>query len=367
MTKNKFRIHAMLRTSTPLHISSGLEGFFNPTTGFATTNKSAPNSSVPCNLVQQMTYVAPGTEFGQASVPVIMANNIMGRLRRRAAGHVFEVLKAKGEQILPTTYSALMCGAASGNPDSEEPSFDQLREATEHPYLGLFGGGPKLYRRNVHGFNAVPHTSISKIAFANIRHPFFDETIHAVPAAMERNLTRTVIVNRNDDLRELVDLEGASKVIGDFEDKIRERQAAIFTGKTSGDSARVSTRSFTGLQYVIPNVVFPLCFELDVTTAQLGLFLLALEDFSTREELGGYGRNGFGRFVLNDVVTTDLDDNLMAEGLFSYGKLDRTHADVQTAITAWEQASQAFTANKLDDLFKPASKAVAAAKGKQAA
>lgn len=349
MTKQAFRIHGFLRTTTPLHISSGLDGFFNPATGKVSNSKS--DGGVPCNLVQQMTYVAPGAEYGTASVPVIMANNIMGRLRRRAAGFIFDVLKAKGEKILPTTYAALMCGAASGNPDSAEPSFDEYRAAHQHAYLGLFGGGPKMYRRHVHCMNAVPFTSISSIAFEMAKHPFFDEAIHAVPANIERSLTRTVIVNRNDDLRKLTDIAVASHVIGDFEEKVRERQAAIAQSKDENDAARITTRSFTGLQYVIPNVVFPLCFELNATPAQLGLFLLSLEAFAMREELGGYGRNGFGRFVISDLVQTDLNDQLLSEGWFSNGALNREHPEVLAAIEAWEAEASGFTGNSLNDLF----------------
>lgn len=353
MSKQSFRIHGFLRTTTPLHISSGVEGYFDPATGFTSTSKGDAAMAIPCNLVQQMTFAAPGTEYGTASVPVIMANNIMGRLRRRAAGHVFDVLKAKGEQILPTTYTALMCGAATGNPDSEDPKFDEFRASHDHAYLGLFGGGPKMYRRYVHCMNAVPATSISRIAFEKMKHPFFDDAIHAIPPKIERSLTRTVIVNRNDDLRELVDLSVASKVIGDFETKVRERQSSIVAGKDreAGDTTRLSTRSFTGLQYVIPNVVFPLCFEMNVTPAQLGLFLLSLETFAKREELGGYGRNGFGRFIISDVVQTNLDDGLLSEGWFSNGELNRDHADVQVALHAWEAEASQFTGNNLNDLF----------------
>ncbi len=355
------RIHAFLTTTTPLHISSGVQGSFDFENGRA-SYKSGPGLT-PCMLVQTLGIANDDSEFGSVQVPVIMANNIMGRLRRRAAAEVLGVIERKGERVKTGTYSALMCGAVSGNPDSEEPTFEEYRAARAHAYLGLFGGGPKLYRRHVHGFNAVPYTSGSRPMFARCKHPNFDEAVHAVRAGQEHHLTRAVLQNRNDDLRELVNLSLASKTIENFTDEIVARQSAIIdTQKQKGaekeKGARVTTRSFTSFQYVIPNVVFPLCWELrEVTDAQLGLFLLALDAFAHSEELGGFGRNGFGRFTLTDVAVTDVDDALLADGLFQNNRLNRSQPEVSEALAAWTAESEAFTGSGLNDLFAAQTKA----------
>ena len=174
--------------------------------------------------------------------------------------------------------------------------------------------------------------------------------MHGVRAGQEYNLTRGVLQNRNDDLRELVNLSLASKTIENFAEEITARQTAIVQGKEKGP--RVTTRSFTSIQYVVPNVVFPLCFELrEVSGAQLGLFLLSLDAFAHNEELGGHGRNGFGRFTLSDVVITDEDDAKQADGLFQNSRLNRDHPEVAQALSAWNTESEAFTANSINDLF----------------
>ena len=385
MSRN-IRIHAFLTTSTPLHISSGVAGTYTPDTGkVEQKSHQKGGSSAPCTLVQQMSIANKESEYGSVQVPVIMANNIMGRLRRHAAAAVLAVIKEKGERIKTGTYSALMCGAASGSPSNTDPTFDEYRTARAHAYLGLFGGGPKLFRRHVHCFNAVPYTSGSRPMFERCKHPFFDESVHGVNTNREWNLIRAIIQNRNDDLQEQVNVALASETIEDFLEQVNSRQVAILENKKkrkedSETTTRESTRSFTAFQFVIPGVVFPVCWEFkDVSDAQLGLFLQALDTFAHKEELGGFGRNGFGRFTLSDVVMTDIDDNLLdgGEGLFQENRLNRNHADVALALSAWEQESQTYTGANLDSLFfeeakakkesnpKKADKSAAAANGEE--
>lgn len=378
------RIHAFLTTSTPLHISSGVSGTYHSETGKVEQKPyQKGGTGVPCMLVQQMSIANKEAEYGSVQVPVIMANNIMGRLRRHAAAEVLAVIKDKGERIKTRTYSALMCGAASGSPANEDPTFEEYRTARAHAYLGLFGGGPKLFRRHVHCFNAVPYTSGSRPMFERCKHPFFDEIVHGVKSNNEWNLTRAAIQNRNDDLQEHVNVALASETIEDFLKQANERQVAILENKSkrkenSETTERVSTRSYTTFQFVIPGVVFPVCWEFkDVSDAQLGLFLQALDTFAHKEELGGLGRNGFGRFTLTDVVMTDIDDKLLdgGEGLFQENRLNRNHADVAQALSAWEQESQTYTGANLDSLFfeevkdkkekKPKKASQSAAKGEE--
>lgn len=372
--KTKLRLHTFLRTLTPLHISSGQTGTFDVTNNRVYMGERiiSEGSATTCSLVQTIAYLAPGEESGVANVPVIMANNIMGRLRRHAAALVLGIVQSKGQTISPGTYSALTCGASSGNPDSSVPTFDQLRTSMAHPYLGLFGGGPKLMRRYARMLNnPVPYTSVTAQSFKGIEHPNFDPLIHAVPSSTEKFLTRGVLRNRMDDLTSLSDIALASATITDFENAIRERASAIAGNKAAkaetGSSERQTTRSFTALQYVIPNVIFPLSWSLEVTPAQLGLFLLALDSFAADEELGGQGRNGFGRFNLFDMVLTDNTNQPIASSLLLDNKLNRDLPEVAQAIAAWEEAALDITGNSLNDLFANEVIDKSAGKGKRAA
>ena len=75
------RIHAMLRTLSPLHITSPESARLNlaEMKPIYSDSKEHP----PLNLTQKMSVLEAGGSTRQ--VPVIAANNIMGRLRRHAA------------------------------------------------------------------------------------------------------------------------------------------------------------------------------------------------------------------------------------------------------------------------------------------
>lgn len=356
----KYRIHAFLRTLSPMHIASPESARIDiaEMKPVYVDSKEYP----PLTLTQKINVLEAGG--GSRPVPVIAANNIMGRLRRHAAKAVGDVLKAKGQKISITTYMALQCGAATGNPDGRDVLFSEYEESRANVYLGLFGGGPRMVRRNVRLFNAVPFNDTTVGMFGRTQHPFMDEAIHKAPSD-SRKLVQSWIMNRNDDLRELVNVDLAAATVRDFSKEIAERQAAILASSAKdargeGDP-RHSTRSFTALEFVVPGVYFPICFELEVTDAQLGLFLVALDSFAKTERIGGHGRNGFGAFSLTDVCATDFDGNMLATDLFNKSALNAENAFVQPLLNAWAEAAQGIEGAVLDRLFalpedKPAAK-----------
>ena len=348
----KIRIHAMLRTLSPLHITSPEAARLNiaemkPIYG---DSKEHP----PLNLTQKMTVHEAGNS--PRNVPVIAANNVMGRLRRHAAACVLDALRSNNERIKISTYMGLQCGAVTGNPDGRDPLFQDFKDAHAHPYLGLLGGGPRMIRRAVHCFNMVPYMDATAIMFSRAMHPHLDDSIHKAPAD-PRRLTQCWIMNRNDDLRELVNISQASEVVEDFDAQMTARQTAIIASssadnRSEGD-ARLSTRSFSALEFVVPGVYFPMVFELDVNDAQMGLFLASLDRFAQKERLGGHSRNGFGNFSLTDVVATDMDGQILADGLFANSRLKLDNDFVKPYLKAWVAAAKEIDARELDRLFAP--------------
>lgn len=354
-TTKKYRIFGFLRTLSPMHITSPESARLNlaEMKPFYGDSKEHP----PLNLTQKLSVMDPGSG-GTRQVPVIAANNIMGRLRRHAADQVIQVLKAKGQRISIGTYSALMCGAVTGNPDGADVTFSEYRKARAHPYVGLLGGGPRMMRRHVRFFNAVPYNDLTAPMFSRTKHPNFDETIHSSPNDT-RKLTQCWIMNRNDDLRELVNISQAESVIEDFTSKVTARQQAIVaasTTKAEGDP-RLSTRSFSAFEFVVPGVYFPLCFELDVTDAQMGLFLASLDSFCATERIGGHARNGLGLFSLTDVVVTDDAGVLMGTNLFNNSRLVKENSFAAPYLQAWASAAQDIEADELEALFAPPAEA----------
>lgn len=347
----QYRLHAFLRTLSPLHITSPESARLDVATMKVTYGDSM---GIPLNQVQKLNVSEAGGST--RAVPVIAANNIMGRLRRHAAGKILGVLTAKGDKVSISTYSALQCGAATGKPDGRDVLFTEYREAREHAYVGLFGGGPRMMRRYVRGINAVPYMDSTAFMYSRSKHPYLDEAVHK-SAQDTRRMTQFWILNRNDDLRELVNISQAQATITNFDEEIAKRQQAILAdskANSEGDStSRHSTRSFSSFEFVVPGVYFPMTFDLNVNEAQLGLFLLTLESFADTERLGGHTRNGMGQFSLTDVVLTDESNNIIADSIFADNRLRRDSPPVEAALKAWAVAAESINGADLDRLFAP--------------
>jgi len=398
----KYVIHGFLRTLSPLHIAAPGKMFVNLDTGFTTPSKPLNSSFTTCTAVQKMTFLdehlvrkndnEPGElKTGSRDVPVIPANSIAGGLRRMAAKLVIDTLLAKKEQIAIGTYSALMCGAVNGHPDTKGVTFKQFRDARDHVYLGLFGGGPQLMPRRVHVRNAVPYIDqVTDVMYSRTDlahcHPLLrhipaesgkgrgDKYTYMVDAA--NKLTRVIIFNRVDDLVRLTDIERQRESINDFDNAIMARQLEILegverenqtdrevlkdeNGKEIKEQNRMTTRTFSSLEYVPPNTVFPVTFELDVNQAQLGLFLLSLAKYLKEEQIGGWGRNGFGAFALEDLLLFTKDENgyYTEHGISTENNHMRFDGKLlNDAIEAAEMELTALTAVELDKLFHPEAK-----------
>lgn len=386
MTINRYTIYGLLKLTSPLHIASPGTHRLDVATMRPAYKKAG---SIPLTRVQRLSFVGEDVQEsaqeapaladddsssadqkkryeGNPSVPVIPANNIMGRLRRHAARHVLNALALKGETVSLQTYTALMCGAVTGNPDGRDPTFDEYRETRAHPYIGLFGGGPRLMRRYVRGHNAVPFTvSTERAGFFSgvLRHRSLDMSV--TPA--RHSLTGYWAFTRRDDLRELSDIGLAERTISQFEATYLARQAALIAEtedkiKRNGEVApgdtvdRLSTTAFSAIEFVLPGTIFPVTFEVEGTRAHLGLFLKSLEGFVQTERLGGLARNGFGCFELVDtymVTHGPKGEKEEIEHVVSKGKLvDDRDDEITRAVEAWAEAATRLNAADLDRLLR---------------
>lgn len=284
-------------------------------------------------------------------VPAIMANNLVGHLRRHAAHHVLQALAARGQTVSLPVYSCLQCGAWTGSPDGSDLRYEEFVLAKKHPYLGLFGGGPRMIRRSFQTRNALPALQSLR---DDLQIPYCGAAMPDIPV---RKLTQIAIFRRNDDLDSLVNLTLAAKTLKDFETSLLTYQAAVrSTGGMRSDAekkvnAKVSSMTFSSMEFVIPGTAFDLAFDLfeDLTPAQTGLFLLSLDRFAETDTLGGHARNGFGRFVFTDVA-------MNGESIFRNGRLNPDHAAVQPYLQAWVEAGREMSVSELEYLFRVGAK-----------
>lgn len=340
------RLSAFIRTRSPLHIAAPGGLRFDPATG--KTVYGGQNVGVPCTSIQRSTIFNAAGE--PRHFPVIAANNLAGRLRRHAARIVLEAFRERGQKVSLSVYNVLQCGAVTGNPDGKDLTLEEYRRYQEDPYFGLFGGGPKMMRRTVEILNAWPvHPDTTEILGSNA-HP------HASRYAQGEHFTDVWGFRRNDDLRDLVNIHQAATVVEDFEAAYTERQQTILSevDREKG-SSKTSVKTYSAIEFVRPGTLFDLSLQMnrDITPAQSGLFLLSLDSLAATEHLGGYGRNGFGRFSLEDVILGVGDDGL--EGTFHDGRLQREHPVVAECLSAWHAASHKLDAGALAELIAPSS------------
>lgn len=373
----KAKINVILRTLSPLHVAAPGNLRMDLSTGNISYNQ---NVGISCTGVQRMPILLDAEEGERSSknIPVVAANNIAGRLRRHAAELVLNAVTAKGEAVSLQTFSLLNSGAVTGNPSDEDLSYAEYKEARQHPYFGLLGGGPKMIRRSLRVSPLVPMV-VDAARVGMLQHP--NALDHVTDA---KRIEGVWAFRRNDDLRDLAKVELMESSIGDFEAVYEERQQMVFkeqeearrkrekqkNGETanSSDKAQVKSSTFTysAVEFVYPNVPFELTFELDVDgPAQLGLFLAALDSFASKERLGGHSRNGFGRFILEDAKFTQEDDFAMESepvDIFNDGRLNRDVEVVSEALAAWEDSKAGLDAESLDAFAQSSRKAKKAAK-----
>ena len=372
------KITALLKTTTPLHITAPGNKRVDAATGQMVFNdKATPVISMQKMPVINPKFAAPLQDLtGEDSVvelddedraqavdqaevdgaapakskfvpvtidlPLIAANNLAGHLRRHAASIVLDALRAKGERVSLPVYSSLMSGAWTGSPDANDMGYGEYVKAKAHPYLGLFGGGPRMMRKGFATYNALPALHWVR-EFLSVPHAGGD-VMPDIPAS---RLTKILFFRHNDDLAELVNLSQADGAVNNVEELLAAYHAALLEDRKNERKNRVSCFAFSSIEVVLPGTSFDVVFDLrdDLTEAQVGLFLLTLDRFAQTDTLGGWGRNGFGRFVFDRMDAGD-------ESLFVNGKLNRANSWVLRKIAAWEDAAGALSAAELEQLLR---------------
>ncbi|OLP04485.1 type IV CRISPR-associated protein Csf2 [Rhodoferax antarcticus] len=371
--KKTVSIHAILTTLSPLHIASP-ESFrydINNSTGYGRV-KNGTKGGIACAGIQRRHFSGvDGVPFG---LPVIAANNVAGRLRRQASKIVLDLLRKKNQRITLATYAALTCGAITGIPDSRDLTFAEYKDSSNHPLIGLLGGGPRMLRRRMQVLDALPVMQVLREGGYSVAHP--NSTGRETNAS---NITYGTAFKRGDDISSLLDVDRMADTVEDFENAFFARQKLILEDKAKKDaddaakkepktvepddknkeleekSSRYSTKAWSAFEFVAPGVDFDFTINLvDVTDAQIGLFLLALNGLS-KTHLGGQSRNGLGRFKFNDVIIVDKTngDNNASEPIFNNNDLMSNHEAIAAYIAAWKTATEGITASKMDEIMRP--------------
>ena len=292
---------------------------------------------------------------GVIYVPVFPANDVRGRLRRRAAEEVFKLLASRGEALTLETYHGMTCGAVTGQP-SKELTFDLALKSGRHSFLGLFGGGPRLVSSclQIHTLWPVTKTTIK----AGLVPSFYEDS---KVLGRTNRLTQAIFYRRIDDA--LVFSDGRTELT------VKEYSTAVtdwIKQLGSGERSKKQLHTFAAIEYVIPGTRF--YSEMKVETERaglgaLGLLIHSVTAFANKQGIGGWTRNGFGRFESQfDLL---MPDNVRVPLLTKTdaGYEPNVDADqVAEALDAWARASSTINAAELEELYSlPTEKKKAAA------
>jgi CRISPR type IV-associated protein Csf2 len=93
-------------------------------------------------------------------VPLMPANTLRHVLREALLTPIMEHFR--GRYTLSTgSYAAAHAGNASGNPDGVTATYDEIVSVRQHPFLGLFGGGPRMVEGRLRVDAAWPITRVT--------------------------------------------------------------------------------------------------------------------------------------------------------------------------------------------------------------
>lgn len=262
------------------------------------------------------------TEDGVQTLPYITGNSVRGVLRRLAAEHVVAALMEKKIQIPRDTFLCLVRGAFSRTGmKAGEATIKEMAAARKHVFAGLFGGGARMFP--------------SKLRLTSELMPMVAETRHLFPAKYQAHCVGSAVLRSQDGayrgsgLTSEVLLTGrddmaagrGGEVIENHEEAFREymnnimgkaalkkgQKAAVQAAKKAGEKMLIadedrakaeSLATFATLDVINPGtrLFFSVRVE-DATEAQLGLALMAIEDWANKNALGGGSSRGRGSFV----------------------------------------------------------------------
>ena len=401
-------IRGVLRLSSPLHIAAPRKEAVDPDTDRLLPSGDRGIVVTPTTKYRLPMFVRgnPGAE-GNATeeadiprgsaftdVPVVPANDLRGRLRRCAARQVFDVLLAKNEQISLDAYHGMTCGAVTGSPNGRL-TFLGAAQAARHPFLGLFGGGPRMVRSALQVSTGWP--ILASTIFAGV---ISEDLQGEVPCPMNSEwlLTQRLFFRRIDDAIRFTD-GYAQTVVREFGPEVTRwiesvsavkkarESAGVKPGKASKAKAlrasgtelteeatdtgvkrrensspppnRLQLQGFNAIEFVVPGTRFFLEFHLEesqLRSGGLGLFLHALRDFVLQQNLGGWTKNGFGRFefvqaTIGQSGSGAIEYNVFTAGL-DKGEFNHESALVLAALDAWAEASTTLSAAEIETLYE---------------
>lgn len=311
------QIEIVIRNITPIFSAApgsqriALDGTLNP---------PANVTDFPLTRTRSMRVVAESGDSASkaVSIPVVPGNTMRSLLRRTMLKDVIEpALCEKSAQLSIGAYVTAYAGNSSGNPDGVPSSFDEVVKMRAHPFLGLFGGGPRMLQGRLMIDSLYP---IHQSALRIIGSDYINDSINGP-------ITDFIWARRTDPVLQMGSAEDAdvivdgtqaandwiTNVLGASKKKAKAGKKTDDSAEESDDNAR-GLKAFNAHEVVIPGVKWLWRINVDrPTDAQVGLILLAINKLTSQRIAGGHAKD-YGRFVI-DSVSLDGQDAWTATGV----------------------------------------------------
>lgn len=355
-------IQGIFRLKTPLHCASPDEHGVNEH-GRVVPGKTGR----PCTATVHQRILANGQ---RDNIPYFPANDLRGRLRRKAASIVMDALARMGAKVPVELYAGLCSGAANAKPENELTIEEAIR-GSQHVYMGLFGGGTRLLRSGYSVQDAVPIVR-STVAAGLVPEGFGDYAEKPLPASTTGTsetwqgdgwkLTDVRHILRVDDVARVLKpaameqyIENCMTVVPEYQGGVLANRAARKEGKETGETTKkTDVGNMVTMQAIIPGTELYVRLDMQDTLsdAQIGLLLASLEALVQEQALGGWVRTGYGRF---DVTHFKLTRDGEETGIFE--QADNGQYRLTDATTPYIDAMRAevsaLTVEDLMSFFTP--------------
>lgn len=370
----KFIIQGVIKTTSPLHISSAVSGTakYNVDTGSVSYGDKEGGFPVTQTIKDKFFLTASvmsdskvddstdQTELTKvATLPVIPASTIRGMLRRAASSVIEDHFIHEKQTKIPSyqVYMGMRCGAVSARPDGKPSSREEILSAHKNIFFGIFGGGPRMLKGALKAQSALPIT-VDTIESGFVSQEHFE---HALKLRSNRDLLSYSQVIRKDDLLGgYAGAQRASEVLSDFESTYQNERDKLFenaalkaknkSDKKEGVESEVKAeRGIQAMSFredVATGVPFFFNLAIDGTQAQVGLLVQALERM-LNTGIGGRSSIGNGKTAGSISVIDESGRSikvLVSDPNFGYSVTD-------DASEFLEAAYQDMSALTLDELI----------------
>lgn len=317
------------------------------------------------------------TDLGPVTVPIISANSVRALMRRRAADRVWEALRAKKMQIPRDLYLSVARGAYSRTGmKAGEATVQELVAARSHVFAGLFGGGARMFASRLRmEADLLPMVAETKELF-----PLWLQAMCRGTAVLRDDegryrgsglISKALLTGRDD-----LTAGGGADVIENYEKAYAEfvsnvdakaarkkaQTTATKAAKAAGEKLVISDddraksdalATIATMDVLNPGTRLYFGERLPgVTPAQLGLALMALQDWANQNALGGgsvRGRGSFSAALALEHNGSRVTDNLLLGEAPAYRLAD--DPAISQAVAAAQTALDAIDPQSLGHVF----------------